>query len=84
MSKNRLLGAAVLVTVVATASVLAMTVTASAKPVKHNADVVKLGFITSEGTEPIRQQASAAGASFLVTKPFTAQDIETALGKALR
>jgi simple sugar transport system substrate-binding protein len=46
MSKSRLLGAAVLLTVVATASVLAMTVSASAKPAKHNAPVVKLGFIT--------------------------------------
>jgi ABC-type sugar transport system substrate-binding protein len=45
MSKNRLLGAAVIVAVVATATVLAMTVTASAKPVKHS-EVVKLGFIT--------------------------------------
>ena len=46
MSKNRLLGAAVIAAVVTTASVLAMTVTASAKPAKHNAEVVKLGFIT--------------------------------------
>ena len=46
MSKNRLLGAAVIAAVVTTATLLAMTVTASAKPAKHNAEVVKLGFIT--------------------------------------
>ena len=46
MSKNRLLGAAVIVAVVTTATLLATTVTASAKPAKHKAEVVKLGFIT--------------------------------------
>jgi ABC-type sugar transport system substrate-binding protein len=43
MSKNRLLGAAVIVAVVTTTTLLAMTVTASAT---HEAGVVKLGFIT--------------------------------------
>ena len=44
MSKKRLLSGAVLVAVLAAASVLA-TVTASAKPAKQH-DTVKLGFIT--------------------------------------
>lgn len=44
---------------------------------------VKLGFVTSEGSEPIRQKASAAGAAFLVTKPFTADDLRGAIGQAL-
>jgi ABC-type sugar transport system substrate-binding protein len=44
MSKNRLLSGAAIVAVVA-ASVLATTVTASAKPA-HQSDTVKLGFIT--------------------------------------
>jgi simple sugar transport system substrate-binding protein len=44
MSKNRLLSGAVVLTVLAAALVLA--VTASAKPAKSNATVVKLGFIT--------------------------------------
>ena len=44
MSKNRLLSGVVVVAVIA-ASVLAMTVTASAKPAKQNAPI-KLGFIT--------------------------------------
>jgi len=46
MSKNRLLGAAIIVAVVTTATLLATTVTASATPAKHKAEVVKLGFIT--------------------------------------
>ena len=44
MSKNRLLSGAAIAAVVA-ASVLATTVTASAKPA-HQSDTVKLGFIT--------------------------------------
>jgi len=44
MSKNRLVSGAAIVAVIA-ASLLAMTVTASAKPAKHNAPI-KLGFIT--------------------------------------
>jgi ABC-type sugar transport system substrate-binding protein len=46
MSKNRLLGAALIAAAVTTTALLAVTITASAKPVKHNAGVVKLGFIT--------------------------------------
>jgi ABC-type sugar transport system substrate-binding protein len=44
MSKNRLVSGAAIVAVIA-ASLLAMTVTASAKPAKQNAPI-KLGFIT--------------------------------------
>jgi ABC-type sugar transport system substrate-binding protein len=44
MSKNRLLGGAVVVTVLVAA--LALSVNASAKPAAHQKTVVKLGFIT--------------------------------------
>ncbi len=40
---------------------------------------VPFGFITSECSKEIREIATDAGATFLVTKPFSAEDIETAL-----
>jgi two-component system, chemotaxis family, chemotaxis protein CheY len=35
-------------------------------------NAVPFGFVTTEGTEEMRQRAAAAGASFLIAKPFTA------------
>jgi len=40
---------------------------------------VRFGFVTSEGTLPMRQQATEAGAEFLIAKPFTAEVFEQAL-----
>ncbi len=40
---------------------------------------VKFGFVTSEGTERMRAEASAAGALFLISKPFTADDFRKTL-----
>lgn len=40
---------------------------------------VLFGFVTSEGTPEMRQRASAAGAKFLIAKPFSPEDFETAL-----
>lgn len=40
---------------------------------------VPFGFVTSEGTAAMRQQATEAGANFLIAKPFTAESFETAL-----
>lgn len=37
------------------------------------------GFVTSEGTGPMRQQATDAGAKFLIAKPFTVEAFELAL-----
>jgi two-component system chemotaxis response regulator CheY len=37
------------------------------------------GFVTSEGTPEMRKLAEDAGARFLVSKPFTADDLEQAL-----
>lgn len=41
---------------------------------------VRFGFVTSEGTTEMRTAAAAAGASFLITKPFT----EDAFREAIR
>ena len=35
---------------------------------------VRFGFITSESTTEMREQAIGAGAEFLIAKPFTAED----------
>ena len=44
---------------------------------------VPFGFVTSEGSPEMREQAAAAGASFLIAKPFTADDFADALGAIL-
>lgn len=40
---------------------------------------VKFGFVTSEGTDDIRQKAMDAGALFLIRKPFTPDAFRSAL-----
>lgn len=40
---------------------------------------VLFGFVTSEGSDEMRAQASAAGAAFLIVKPFTAEAFQDAL-----
>ena len=42
-----------------------------------------LGFITSESSDDIRERATAAGAKFLLTKPFDADGMAAALGQYL-
>jgi two-component system, chemotaxis family, chemotaxis protein CheY len=44
---------------------------------------VPLGFVTSEGTDEMRQMAEQAGALFLITKPFTADTFADVLGPIL-
>ncbi len=41
---------------------------------------IPFGFVTSEGTPEMRQLAADAGARFLVAKPFTADDLQAAIG----
>ena len=41
------------------------------------------GFVTSEGSEEMRAQADAAGAVFLISKPFTADTFTDALSPIL-
>ena len=44
---------------------------------------VNFGFITSESTLSMREQAAEAGACFFVTKPFTPESLEASLSPVL-
>ncbi len=44
---------------------------------------VPFGLVTSEGFEDLRETAAQAGASFLITKPFTAESFQAALAGVL-
>lgn len=44
---------------------------------------VPFGFVTSEGSEDMRTRASAAGALFLIAKPFTPEAFSDALAGVL-
>jgi two-component system, chemotaxis family, chemotaxis protein CheY len=44
---------------------------------------VKFGFVTSESTPEMRERAQAAGALFLVSKPFTPESLERAVAKVV-
>ena len=46
-------------------------------------DDVPFGFVTSEGSEEMRQQADVAGALFLVAKPFTAESFREVIEPVL-
>lgn len=45
---------------------------------------VPFGFITTESTKALRQQATDAGAQFLIAKPFTAESFEKALSTVIK
>jgi two-component system chemotaxis response regulator CheY len=47
--------------------------------VKSEQISVQFGFITSESTPAMRQQASEGGATFLIGKPFTVETFEQTL-----
>jgi two-component system, chemotaxis family, chemotaxis protein CheY len=44
---------------------------------------VPFGFVTSEAAPQMREQALAAGAMFLIVKPFTPEDFQDALDPVL-
>lgn len=44
---------------------------------------VRFGFVTSEGTDTMRERARQEGALFLIAKPFTAETFGTALTPVL-
>jgi two-component system chemotaxis response regulator CheY len=44
---------------------------------------VKFGFVTSEGSDEMRARAAAAGALFLIAKPFTPETFGEALSGVL-
>jgi len=41
---------------------------------------IPFGFVTSESTDDMLEQAAGAGAKFLLAKPFTPEDMKQALG----
>ncbi|MDE2303979.1 MAG: response regulator [Gammaproteobacteria bacterium] len=45
---------------------------------------VKFGFVTTEATGEMRQRATAAGASFLISKPFTPESFKETLGPFIK
>jgi two-component system chemotaxis response regulator CheY len=47
--------------------------------VRASANKVPFGFITSEASAAIKQLAKDSGASFLITKPFSPEDMQAAL-----
>ena len=40
---------------------------------------INFGFVTTEATRDMREQANSAGAKFLIAKPFTEDDFSNAL-----
>jgi two-component system chemotaxis response regulator CheY len=51
--------------------------------VRAAGDAVPFGFITSETSAGIRELAMSAGATFLISKPFTPEDVQKALSPIL-
>jgi two-component system chemotaxis response regulator CheY len=49
------------------------------KSVRAAGITIPFGFITSEGSQQILDTAAAEGADFLITKPFTPEDVQAAL-----
>lgn len=45
---------------------------------------VKFGFITTEATPEMRQRAAAAGANFLISKPFSPESFKEILGAHIK
>ena len=53
------------------------------KQLKAEASSIPFGFVTSEASLEMRTLALSSGASFLLTKPFTPDDIQDALSPIL-
>lgn len=53
------------------------------KEVRAAQNEVPFGFITSEVSAPMKALAMSSGATFLICKPFTAEDIQDALSPIL-
>lgn len=48
---------------------------------RASGDQTTFGFVTSESTPAIREQAISAGAAFLLTKPFTSERFADVIGQ---
>lgn len=53
------------------------------KELRQSGDTTPFGFVTSEGSEDMRNQAADAGAAFLIAKPFDAETFTTHLSSLL-
>ncbi|MCP4507228.1 MAG: response regulator [Fuerstiella sp.] len=53
------------------------------KALRAGGNTVHFGFVTSESTDEMRQQATSAGAGFFVTKPFTPESLKCAISPGL-
>jgi two-component system chemotaxis response regulator CheY len=53
------------------------------RQVRAKQNRVPFGFITSESSEEIKELAVSSGASFILAKPFTADDVHDALAPIL-
>jgi len=49
------------------------------RQIRAKMNMVPFGFITSETSKGIRELAMNSGATFLISKPFTAEDVQEAL-----
>ena len=50
---------------------------------RGSGNTTPFGFVTSEGSPAMRAQAEAAGAAFLIAKPFTPEVFDEVLGSVL-
>jgi len=53
------------------------------RALRRQGDARPFGFVTSETSEPMRVTATEAGASFLLGKPFSPEDVQAALDPVL-
>jgi two-component system chemotaxis response regulator CheY len=53
------------------------------KKLREQSNPVRFGFVTSEGTEEMRNMAKTSGALFLIAKPFDSDTFKAALSAVL-
>jgi len=53
------------------------------RALRANGDDVPFGFVTSEGSPEMREQAADAGAMFLIAKPFTPESFRSVIEPVL-
>ncbi|MFT7520854.1 MAG: two-component system chemotaxis response regulator CheY [Kiritimatiellia bacterium] len=54
------------------------------RELRASGNVVNFGFVTSEASPEMKNTASAAGAQFLITKPFNADTFKSVLAHFIR
>ena len=53
------------------------------RKLREQSNQVRFGFVTSEGTDEMRQVAKSTGALFLIAKPFDADTFKAVVGPVL-